>query len=182
MADLLAILENLVSIVPSFSSFLSALCWVIGGIFIISSILQASKRYDYGISQGSWRAPIAKFVIGICFIAFPSVVATMVGTFFGSTDIASAESIFQHAPKMTGIFVDSNSQKIVKDLVIVVKVVGFIGFIRGLYLLNQTAAGNGGSRTYGQGMTFIIASTMAINFPLFVMLMEKLVTAPSTGP
>jgi len=182
LADLLAILDNLVAVVPSFSAFLSALCWVVGAVFIISAVLQASRRYDYGISQGSWRAPITEFAVGLCFIAFPSMVAAMVGTFFGSTEIASAESIFQHAPKMTGIFTDSSSQRIVTNLVIVVKVVGFIGFMRGLYLLNLASAGSGGARTYGQGMTFIIASTMAINFPLFVMVMESLVTTSPSSP
>lgn len=176
MADLLAILDNLVSYIPSFNALLASLCWIIGALFVISSVFHASRRYDFGVSQGSWKAPIAKFVIGVCFIALPSLITTMIGTFWGTSEPESAEAIFQYAPKMTGIFEDNDTRKLVINLVLIVKVIGFIGFVRGLFLLNHAASGTGGARTFGQGMTFVIASTMAINFPLFIMLIEKLVT------
>ncbi len=56
--------------------------------------------------------------------------------------------------------------------------IGIIAVMRGLYLLNQTAQGGGGPKTFGPGLTFCIAGIMAVNFPLFVGMMELLITTP----
>jgi hypothetical protein len=64
-------------------------------------------------------------------------------------------------------------------ITLIVQFVGVIAIARGLYLLNMSAQSAQGPKTFGPGLTFVIAGAMATNFPIFVGVMENLIsTAP----
>lgn len=180
MADLLSIIQNVVAMLPAFRGLLAGTFWVIGVLFIISALRTAARRSEMGPNHSTWVPSIVKFIIGSAFLAFPATVGAFLFSLWGADTAAAPDAIFAFAPSMTAPMNEGTGREILIAITRVVQFVGLIGFGRGLYLLNASASGNGQARTFGPGLTFLIASTMAVNFPLFVGAIELLVT-PAQG-
>lgn len=181
MGNLLDIITNLVGYLPALDRMLQMLSWVIGILMVMGAIRGASKRSDLGPSSGSWSAPAWMLVIGACFIALPGLMATLTQTFFRQAS-PSASQIFEYAPTTVGMMEDGGAaQTMIQGITAVVMFIGVIAVMRGLYLLNQSAGGAQGPKTFGPGATFLISGVMAFNFPLFVGAMELLLNGASSG-
>lgn len=180
MIDLLQIINNVVAMLPSLQTLFMILSWLMGAIFIMMAVKAASKRSEMGRNSGSWSAPMWQFIIGVCFIALPGLLAGLTLTFFNQA-IPDASSIFAYAPATVGMMEDEGvARTMIEGITSIVMFVGIIAVMRGLHLLNQTAQGGGGGpKTFGPGITFVIAGIMAVNFPLFVGMMELLITTPA---
>lgn len=175
MVDLLSIINNITGYLPSLEILFMLICWLMGAIFVMLSIQQATKRSEMGRNAGSWGNPLTTFAIGVCFVAMPGVLATVTQTLFGVAT-PSADSIFAYAPETVGLL-DGNApgKTMVTGLVMIIQFYGAISIARGLYLLNQSSTG-GGPKTFGPGLTHVIAGGMATNFPLFVGMIEAAIT------
>ncbi|MEY8799497.1 hypothetical protein AB9K35_04155 [Leisingera sp. XS_AS12] len=182
MVDLLKIIENLVAAISpgggGLTGLLYVLSWITGIVIVMMSIKAASKRSEMGRNAGSWASPAWSFIIGVCFIALPGLTSTIAQTIFAE-EAHDAASIFAYAPSTVGLFeADTAGRSMIVGIVTVVQFVGLIGVMRGLMLLRDTAIGGGGGpKTFGPGMTFIIAGVLAVNFPLAVSVIEQLITA-----
>jgi hypothetical protein len=174
MADLIALIENTVAMIPQISGFLVAICYVIGILLVISGLLAGQKRSESGPQSGGWGPVLVRFIMGICFLSFPTTVGAALMSVFGSATASPAEAIFSMAPSMTAPLQEGNGQRILTALVRVIQLVGLIGLARGLYLLNAAGNGSGQVRSVGPGITFVVGSTLAVNFPLFVGAIELL--------
>jgi len=175
VVDLLQIIENVVGMLPSFETLFMLVSMLMGVLFVILSLQGLSRRNDMGRGAGSWAAPITTFGIGVSFLALPGLIDILTRTFFAQ-DTPDASRIFEYAPTTLGLLEDGPGRAMIQGIVSIVMFVGVIGVMRGLYLLNQTAQGGGGPKTFGPGLTFVIAGVMAVNFPLFVGMMERLVS------
>jgi hypothetical protein len=187
MVDLLQIIERLVGYLPSFYVLLYILSFLIGGIMVMVALRNAARRNEAGPNGGSWAAPFWTFTIGVLFVALPGLVSSVTLSIFGVSfeDIKpDPQSIFEYAPATVGLFdEDSPGRAMITGLVAVVQFIGLIAVMRGLRLLNESAqgGGGGGSKTFGPGFTFVIAGVLAVNFPLFVGVMERLISIPAGG-
>ncbi|MCW3782616.1 hypothetical protein [Defluviimonas salinarum] len=186
MVDLLQIINNVVNAITpgggggGLSGLLYILSYMMGVGFVIVAIKGSAKRSELGKSAGSWSQPGWTFVIGVCFIALPGLVESLTQTIFGQSDRPAPESIFSYAPSTIGLLdADSPGRTMIVGIVTIIQFVGLVAVMRGLFLLNQSAQGSGGPKTFGPGLTFVIAGVMAVNFPLFVGVIENLITAGS---
>lgn len=176
MIDLLQIIDNVVRLLAPFSTFIYALCFAIGVIMVLSGLKAATRRAEVGIQAGSYGKPLSRVITGIMFISLPALLLTLSETFFG-TGIQSSDAIFAYAPSTLGLF-DSGSpgRAMISGIIMIVQFIGLIAVIRGIYLLNVSAQGDGGPKTFGPGVTFLISGAMAVNFPLFFGMVERLIT------
>lgn len=176
MVDLLQIIQNVVALLNPISTMIYVFCFMTGVIFVLAGLRAAAKRAESGPNAGSYGAPFGRIVIGVLFISLPALILSLTTTFFG-TSVPSADMIFAYAPATIGLFdADSPGRTMMTGIVMIVQFVGLIAVIRGLILLNQTAQGGGGPKTFGPGMTFLISGIMAINFPLFMGAIERLLS------
>jgi hypothetical protein len=183
MVDLFEIIRKLTDpadgYLPLFIKLTSIIFFVLGVVFAIKGLMGAAKRQEMGAGQGSWGGPLMMFTTGVLFIAFPGVMNTLSQTFFAMSSPPSADSIFSYAPATIGILDGAEAQSLIIGITLIVQFVGVIAIARGLYLLNMSAQSAQGPKTFGPGLTFVIAGAMATNFPIFVGVMENLVsTAP----
>ncbi|MEP3668625.1 MAG: hypothetical protein ABJN42_18025 [Roseibium sp.] len=180
MGTLLQVIENLSSYVGPLSIFLFVLSFVIGVGLAIAALKGAAKRSEMGPSAGTWSTPMWTFIIAICFLALPGFILSISISFFGAEgtgSLTNPQSIFEHAPETVGLFdEDSPGRDMITAIVTVVMLVGLIAVMRGLFLLNESAKGQG-PKTFGPGMTFVIAGVMGLNFPIFVGVMETMLVA-----
>ncbi|MXX88302.1 MAG: hypothetical protein F4213_08495 [Boseongicola sp. SB0677_bin_26] len=172
--NLLEIIRNVVAALDSFGIVLSATCFLVGVVMGISALLQAQRRQVMGPGQGSWGAPLATFVTAVMFIALPQFVQVLNGALFG-IGMVSPQSILSYAPSTIGRLSTGAAREMLLGITAIVQFIGLIAVARGLLLLNRSAQGGPGPQTFGPGLTFVIAGTLATNFPVFVGILEKLI-------
>lgn len=182
--DLLRVIENIQALIQwdaageagTFWVLFTIIAWFIGVIMVLMSIRKASRRQELGTTAGSWSEPLWMFVIGVMFVALPALIRALSLSLFGGTP-TDGQSIFQYADSTLGAVDSGEARTIIIGIVYIVQFVGLVAVMRGLYMLNLSAQGasSGGPRTFGPGFTFLIAGAAALNFPIFVGMMESLI-------
>lgn len=177
MTDLLQIIENVVGFLDEFELLFGVICFVLGVLFAVRGLMGAAKRQELGAGQGGWGGPLMMFTTGVLFVAMPGLVNSLSQTFFALNEPVTADSIFAYAPATIGIMDGAEARTIITGITAIVQFIGLIAIARGLYLMNLSAQSAQGPRTFGPGLTFVIAGALATNFPVFVGVMESLITA-----
>ncbi len=179
MADLLEIIRRVIGFLDEFERLFGVICFVLGVMFAIRGLMAAAKRQEMGAGQGSWGGPIMMFTTGVLFVAMPGLVNSLSQTLFALQEPATADSIFAYAPATIGIMDGAEARTIIIGITSIVQFIGLIAIARGLYMMNMSAQSAQGPKTFGPGLTFVIAGAIATNFPIFVGVMENLIsTAP----
>lgn len=181
MTDLLQIIENVVGFLDEFYFLFGVICFIIGILFGIKGLMSAAKRQEMGPGQGSWGGPMMMFFTGTLFVAMPGLVDLMSKSLFALSSPSSPENIFSYAPATIGIMDGAEARTIIVGITAIVQFIGLIAIARGLYLMNLSAQSAQGPKTFGPGLTFVIAGALATNFPTFVGVMEALITAAPTA-
>lgn len=181
MVDLLQVIDNVVAALGPFMFLISVLCFIFGITMIAMALMIAGRLpQTSGVGpsfRGGWVYVIMLMVSGAFFMAFPALIDALRVTFFGLGVNNNPSAIFSYAPATIGIMSGPEATRLVTGIVAIVQVIGLIAVMRGIFLLNASAKGAGGPPTYGPGLTFIIAGAMAVNFPVFVGVIEDLITA-----
>ncbi|HDZ51497.1 hypothetical protein LCGC14_0112340 [marine sediment metagenome] len=180
MTDLLQIIRNIVEAIGPFTALFSAICFMIGFVMTMTALKMAQKRQEMGPGQGGWNGPIATFIIAGMFLGLPTLVDVLNVSLF-DVKSESASTIFKHADSTIGQIKGDEAREMISGLVLIVQFMGLIAVGRGLYLLNQSAQGGQGPKTFGPGLTFVLSGIAATNFPVFVGVMEALLSAPTSG-
>ncbi|MFX4300086.1 hypothetical protein [Pseudosulfitobacter pseudonitzschiae] len=176
MTDLLQIIRNIVSYLDDFGMLLSGICFLIGFALTLKALKGAQKRQEQGGHGGSWASPMSNFIVAGLFLGLPTFINLLNVSLFAATPSAP-ESIFALADSTIGVLEEEVAREMITGLVRIIQFMGLIAVARGLYLLNQSAQGNQGPNTFGPGFTFVVAGICATNFPIFVGIMEKVITA-----
>ena len=168
-----ALLANAADIIPLLGNLLRAVCYLLGIVIVVKSLLLAVRRSELGVQAGSWATPITGFLIGTSFLAFPEAVSVGLESIFGSSSISSPSAIFAYGDSLLRQSRTPFALQIVESFAMLAQLLGYIAFARGLFLLNAASA-NGGVKSFGPGATFIVAGIAAVNFPEFFNLLAGL--------
>ncbi len=158
-------MAELVGIIQAFESLLRGVFYLVGLLLVIQSIRNAARRSELGSQFGSWLSPLVGFVVGIMLIALPSTISLLSETFFGIRRELNPRSIFEYDKQLISPLNTGNTQEFIELVVLVIQFLGFIAIVRSFLLFNQISSQ--GSRVVGSGITFLVAGTLAVNFPLF---------------
>ena len=172
-------MTEIVRLIASLEGLLQAIFFVVGIIFVILALRQSIQRAEFGPQHGSWFRPVLTFTIGILLIAFPSTISVLSNSLFGQAPNNNPRSIFEYDRNVLEPLNQGPARDIVGLIMLFVRFVGYIAVIRGLLLFNQISTQ--GSRVVGAGITFLIAGTICINFPIFWGLLVDLVIPNSVG-
>ena len=140
-----------------------AIAYVIGMWFIISAIIElktvGQSQAQTSQTHGAISGPIIKLVVGVLLLYLPSTVDVGVLTLWGQGAFNSGASILSYTPKASDPFAPAKAGAIA-----VVRVVGYVSFVRGLVMLSHTSNQGGGQPgTFGKGIAHIIGGILAIN-------------------
>lgn len=178
MTDLLQIIANITGVMGELTGFVSAVCFLIGFYMTMKALKMAQKRQELGAGQGSWGSPIATFIIAGFFLALPTLIDVLNVTIF-AVKSQNASKIFEYADSTIGSIKGDEAREMISGLVLIIQFIGIIAVARGLFLLNASAQGGQGPKTFGPGFTFVVSGICATNFPLVVAVFESLISAPS---
>lgn len=181
MVDLLQIIENLKVIIgdgtnTGLTRLAFVLCWIFGVSFALMAIKQAVQSTERGPQGGGMKGPLVTFLVAVCFTAMPSFLSSMSYTIFGQMETDPSQ-IFSYTPATVGGLVaeGTRGRTLLVGIATVVKFIGLIAIMRGLFFLRSAALPNAQIQM-GPGVTFVIAGICAWNFPLFLSVLENLVT------
>ena len=92
---------------------------------------------------------------------------------FGSGEIAGPENMFAYDNGLLSPVSAPEFRATVSAFVMIIQFVGFLAIARGLLFLNL-ASRSDGPQTLGPGFTFLLAGSLAVNFPVFFGLIAEL--------
>ena len=164
--DPTTIITNLTAALPALEGLLRAILYMLGILLVIRSLHLALRRTEFGAQATTSTRVVITFVTGVLLLAFPATVSTLGFTLFGTTATPGPEAIFAYGNGMLDPLATGPNRHAAGAFVLIIQLVGFIAIARGLLFLNL-AASPGGPQSFGPGLTFLIAGTLAVNFPLF---------------
>lgn len=173
--NFLEVVRNIVAALDGLGVLFSAICFLIGAFMCIFALLQAQRRHALGPGDGSWGKPVSTFVTAVMFMALPQLITVLNTSVFGTGPV-SAQSILAYAPSTVGRLGTGTAREMLIGITAIIQFMGLFAVARGLLLLNQSAQGGPGPRTFGPGFTFIAAGICATNFPIIVGIMEDIIT------
>ena len=129
--------------------------YVIGIWFVISAIAKlktVGQQGAYGSHTGM-SGPIIKLVIGLVLMYLPTTINITVTSFWGGS-----EGILGYTADTADIFAPAK-----EGAIAIVRVIGYIAFVRGLIILSHSADSGAQPGSLGKGMMSIVGGILAIN-------------------
>jgi len=158
--------ENLSEII----TFCVAVSYVLGVFFCTLAVMKLKKYGEQTMMSmgqgGNLGGMVFTFLIGIFLLYLPTTINTLDVTIWGTQDINLYPS-----PGRTGDYFE-----IFKTLILAIRVVGLISFIRGWVLLTRVGQQQGQPGTVGKALLHIGAGICGINFMAFFNAVENTLT------
>ena len=170
---LLRILARLQVFAVEFELLIFGLCTLFGIVFIVVGLRAATLRSELGPARGGWAGPISWVLCGVVFLGMPRFLGVLSQSVFSRSDQVGAHQILAYAPDMVDVFAREHSLATIEGIIQVVQVIGLIGVVRGIFLLNNALqpAGQGG---LGAGITHLIGGILAYNIVVFMGVLNDL--------
>ena len=132
------------------SALVEIACYVIGGAVFLQALLRLMRSGEEGLRGPSGMGTALTFLVAIVFLTFPQWLNAWGDTLFGGTERGAAASLGYAQGERSGRY----------DLMLwaVFKVVQFVGlfsFLRGMFVLRDSAEGRNGA-TAGKAAAHII--------------------------
>ena len=152
--DLVDVVANLARISPQIFKLITAGAYLIGiGLFAnaVYNMKQYGEMHTMTSQETDLRYIMLKIAGAAALIYLPSTLEVALQTVYGQPNILAYGA--GNADRYTSL---------TKSIIIIVKIVGLISFIRGLVILASLSK-NGQPGTFSKGLTHIIAGVLAIN-------------------
>lgn len=177
---LAGLVDRIVALVPPLQALIVAACFVVGVLMAMNAIRGFAAASESNASgQGVygpvvWQ-PTMTLIVAILLVSLSSTISAFLVSFFQTEETVAASEIFAYAPEMLQPLDHEQARTIVIALLRIVQLIGLIGFIRGLTLMNKSAYRGPYSGLFGQGLTHVIGGVLAMNIVQFVGMIEDLV-------
>jgi len=141
------------------------------GLFLIFRGLLKSAKVGSDPRAGAPHAIIVNLFVGAMLVSAGGMLSTMLESLFGQSTVTSFAGI--NWSGITGGSANTTAiNNTVTAILMFVKIVGAIAFVRGFLMIKSAVEGTG-QVTVPQGMTHIIGGTMAINIGYMLTIIDK---------
>lgn len=153
--DFPKMLSSLKNVAPSLIKFVGATAYVIGIWFMIAAVMELKKigQSQSAQTQGTVGPPLIKFVIGAVLIYLPTTIDVGVASLWGTNP-----GPMEYQTKGGDPFGPAKDGAIA-----IVRVVGYVSFVRGLIMLSHSADQGSQQGGMGKGIMHLIGGILAIN-------------------
>lgn len=164
MNSLLQAIVNIAGLLPALTALAVIVAFISGLVFFSKAIYAMAKPAN---SQGVDTPYITtNLVVGTMLITLGGLVIMMTDTLFGTNSVSMADDIFSYAPGTIGVIDDATTRTIIRSIVGIIQFIGLLGIIRSGFLFS--AYSKQAVRSIGPAITFLVAGTLAMNFPRVV--------------
>ena len=177
-ADMQTVLKNLSSVIVPATIMVLTISYACGIYFMIIGLMALKKLGNFATQQsqpGDLKEPMAHVIIGAILIYLPSTSSVMGASFlganaaslFGTNGGLSYASLGMGASLLGYVGADTLSQQwasIANTLVLYIQFLGLLSFVRGWFILAESAAHSAQQGGSSKGVTHIIGGIIAMNF------------------
>ncbi|MHB1947078.1 MAG: hypothetical protein ACYCQI_03050 [Gammaproteobacteria bacterium] len=158
-ANIETMIKNLGTAVPNLMQLVTALAYIIGMFMIAKGIIglkeYGESRTSRSSDEHSLKGAALLIFVGTALLYLPSSVSVGISTFWS------------HATPFAYETTSSDSwAALIRNVFLIVQLVGTIAFIRGLIILSHAGASHQGN--FGKGMAHIIGGIFCINLYEFL--------------
>lgn len=150
--DLVGMILNLGDSLAGISYLVAGLCYLLGVALVVRGIFKLRVMADHRsqmFQPMEVGGPLVSILVGAGLIWWPTLLDSMTYTFWGSTSPLDYQPGF-----------GSDFDAVWEVILQIMKIVGFIAFMRGWYYLTR-AGEQGAQGMVGKGLTHIIGGTLA---------------------
>ncbi|STX28153.1 IcmC (DotE) [Legionella beliardensis] len=115
-------------------------------------------------SHASLKEPLAYLFVAGIFIYFPTGLAILLNTTFGSSNILQYASVSSQNPTLNTLF--GGDSMVGQSLALVIQVIGVIAFVRGWVLIARSSSQGQSPGGLGKGMVHVFGGILAMNIVL----------------
>ncbi len=143
--------------------FVGATAYVMGIWFIVSAVMGLKRLGESAAmasqTHGSMSGPLMKLIIGVVLVYLPSTIDVSVTTLWGYGILGSdSSSVVSYSAASSDPF-----GPIKEGAIAVVRVIGYVSFVRGLVMLSHSGDQGSQQGSFGKGFMHIIGGVLAIN-------------------
>ncbi len=154
--DITTWMRNLETHLPAVLKLLVAASYVMGVCFIVMAIMKLKmfgQSSMYAAQQHSILGPLVYFGVGAMLIYFPSLIDVAIWTFWD-----------YGADYVMGRSVSINSwDGLLQPVVAIVRIIGYISFLRGMLLLARFGQQSAQPGTLGKAIFHLVGGILAVN-------------------
>ena len=137
------------------TSLIEIACYVIGGFVLLQALLRLMRSGEEGLRGPSGAGTALTFLVAIVFLTFPQWLDAWGETLFGATE-RGAEATLAYAQGERG----ERYRMLLWAVFKIVQFVGLFSFLRGVFVLRDSADGRNGA-TVGRAFAHIIGGVCA---------------------
>ncbi|KTD24583.1 MULTISPECIES: hypothetical protein [Legionella] len=158
------ILNNIASNLLPVERLITGAAYLIGLAFAFKAIYTLKA---YGESKSmmssstSIKEPIIYMVVAVIFIYFPTGLAIMLQTTFGSSSILQYAPVNSNNPGISALF--GTGSVVGRPIAIIIQTIGLIAFVRGWILIARSASQGQPPGGTGKGLVHIFGGILAMN-------------------
>jgi len=132
-------------------SYISGFGFLIGAVYKFKACAQSSTMMS---TQQSMAGPLIHLMVGVVLIYFAGFVRVGSVTFFGEGSTIAYQASMASSSLFSGMLA---------PVMIILRLIGYIAFVRGFYILARLGGHQAQQGTLGKGIIHIVGGILAIN-------------------
>jgi intracellular multiplication protein IcmC len=170
-------LYNLATQVPAMIKLVVAIAYISGFAFLVKSIMlfkHCAKGITMAAQSEGISGPLIYLLVGVVLIYFAGFVQVGSVTLFGTDAAIAYQSDAGSGPFSAG--------SVFSSIVLILRLIGYISFVKGLYILASLAGHQAQKGTLAKGIIHVMGGILAINIEVtYSILLNTLVGGPGIG-
>ncbi len=140
------------------AAYLIGLAFAFKAIYTLKSYGESKSMMS---SNTTIKEPIIYLIVAAIFIYFPTGLAVMLQTTFGSSSILQYAPVNSKNPSLNTLF--GSGSAVGRPLAIIIQVIGVIAFIRGWILIARATTQGQSPGGVGKGLMHVFGGILAMN-------------------
>ncbi len=159
------IIKNIADNMEEVQKLITGFAYIAGLFFMLKAVM-ALKQYGESrtaMSAGNshLKEPMMYFLVGAFLLFFPSGLAVILQTTYGSDTLMEYQAIDSKNATWDGLF--GSGSAVGRSLVIIIQTVGGIAFVRGWILIARGASQGQQPGGTGKGLVHVFGGVLALN-------------------
>ena len=174
VTDNINIINNIAATVVPIERLITGAAYIIGIAFAfkaIHSLRQYGESRSLHSGHSSMKEPLIYLLVAGVFIYFPTALAIILNTAFGSPNILAYSEVNSTNPALTSLF--GTGSLVGQSLTLIIQAIGAIAFIRGWILIARSSSQGQQPGGTGKGMVHVFGGIIAMNIVLTLQIINN---------
>lgn len=159
------IINNIAASLLPVENLVTGAAYLLGLTFFFKAILSlkslGESRAMMSGNGASMKEPLMYLLVGAIFVYFPTGLAIILNTTFGTSSILQYQPVNSQNPAMNALF--GSDSMVGESLALIIQVMGVIAFVRGWVLIAKSSGTGQQPGSMGKGIVHVFGGVLAMN-------------------